>query len=196
MSFRNNSRFWRMKKKSRLGSNIIAAVWGIAEASFFFIVPDVFLSYIALQSYKKALIASVYALVGAICGGLIIYWWAYHNESGTIVFLDLIPGISPELIAQGKVLFQQDMFYGMLQGSVTGIPYKIFSAQAGIERVSIISFILASIPARFIRFAIVPLATSYISRTLLKSKSYLAKTRILCGFWIVFYIGYFYKVGW
>ena len=51
-----------------LGVNLGAAVWGFAEATLFFIVPDVLLSWIALHAPRKALVACLWAVVGAPSG--------------------------------------------------------------------------------------------------------------------------------
>ena len=50
-------------------ANALAAIWGAAEATLFFIVPDVFLSWLALSDRRQALIACLYALLGALVGG-------------------------------------------------------------------------------------------------------------------------------
>jgi len=44
--------------------NLVALSWGFAEATFFFIVPDVFLSRIALDRIRTAWAASVWATLG------------------------------------------------------------------------------------------------------------------------------------
>jgi hypothetical protein len=44
-------------------ANAVAFLWGIAEATFFFIVPDVLLSWLALSSHRRGLIACVFAVV-------------------------------------------------------------------------------------------------------------------------------------
>ena len=54
----------------RIGrANAIASLWGFAEATVFFIVPDVLLSWLALRSPKSGLIACLFALLGALIGG-------------------------------------------------------------------------------------------------------------------------------
>lgn len=184
-----------MKKKLLSGNNVIAWLWGAAEATFFFIVPDVFLSYLALDGYKKALIACVYVLAGALAGGLFMYTISY-NKTEVTALLDMVPGISPSLIQHGQVLFDRHMLYGMLEGSFSGVPYKIFSAHAGSTSAPIILFILASAAARFPRFIAISLLTAIITQTLLKNKTSVVKKRILIAVWTLFYICYFYNMGW
>lgn len=47
-----------------------AFAWGLAEATFFFIVPDVFTTRLALQDFKRALISCIFTLAGALLGGV------------------------------------------------------------------------------------------------------------------------------
>ena len=47
-------------------SMLIAFVWGMAEATFFFVVPDVYLGFIALLHPRRALMATMMAVGGAI----------------------------------------------------------------------------------------------------------------------------------
>ena len=176
--------------------SITAMVWGMAEASVFFIVPDVWLSYIALSHTRHALIAAAYAVAGALIGGLGMYAYAQIHPIGAIDFLDAIPGISEPLLAHAGQLFKQDEFSGMLRGAFTGIPYKIFCADAGVAGVSIAYFLLASAAARFLRFAAVVGVTALLARTLFRKQSAAVKTYILGAFWVMFYIAYFYRMGW
>lgn len=46
--------------------NAVAFFWRFAEATLFLIVPDVWLSGIALCNFAKALRASAFALAGAV----------------------------------------------------------------------------------------------------------------------------------
>ena len=176
--------------------SIIAMVWGMAEASVFFIVPDVWLSYLALGHTRHALIAAACAVAGALIGGLGMYVYARNNTIDAIDFLDTIPGISGPLITHAGQLFEQDELFGMLRGTFTGIPYKIFCADAGAAGVSIAYFLLASAAARFIRFAATIGVTALLARTLFRKQSAAAKTYIIGAFWVIFYIAYFYRMGW
>ncbi len=71
----------------------IAFVWGLAEATVFFIVPDVFLTFVACRDLRSALKTTVAAVCGALVGGLIMY------SFGQRAILLRVPGIHPDLIA-------------------------------------------------------------------------------------------------
>src|SRR4051812_49427451 len=63
---RNGTRSW-------LWPLLTGIVWGLAEATWFFIVPDVLLCYWGLRSGKKALIATLAVVAGAMIGAVFLY---------------------------------------------------------------------------------------------------------------------------
>src|SRR5436190_22841966 len=76
----------------------LALAWGLAEATFFFIVPDVLLTLIACRAVKPALKATVAALAGALAGGTIMYIFGARDAEAARTFLDHVPAIKPALI--------------------------------------------------------------------------------------------------
>ena len=77
-----------------MGIIIAATLWGFAEATVFFIVPDVFLSVLAMFDMSKALVACLYALFGALVGGVVMYNWGIVDLAGALRVLDTLPSIS------------------------------------------------------------------------------------------------------
>jgi hypothetical protein len=78
---------------SAVGVNAIAILWGFAEATLFFIVPDVWLTAIAVWIPRKAWMACLFALLGALAGGALMYSWGYMAPSTALTALERIPGI-------------------------------------------------------------------------------------------------------
>ncbi|MCJ7434427.1 MAG: hypothetical protein MUO77_13145 [Anaerolineales bacterium] len=74
-------------------TNLIAFVWGLAEATLFFIIPDVGLSVIALKGVDVGLVACIYALAGALVGGTIMYYLGQANIKTVARVLEKIPAI-------------------------------------------------------------------------------------------------------
>src|SRR5687768_13543988 len=52
---------------------VAAMAWGFAEATLFFLVPDLVVGWIALRSPRRVLAPSVAASAGAVVGGLLVY---------------------------------------------------------------------------------------------------------------------------
>jgi membrane protein YqaA with SNARE-associated domain len=77
-----------------------AAAWGFAEAIFFFIVPDVLLSRVALNNPRRAYSLVITTLIGAVLGGAISYSIGSSDVSLANQWLDAVPAINPEMIAK------------------------------------------------------------------------------------------------
>lgn len=114
-----------------MGINLGAALWGIAEATLFFIVPDVYLTGVGLYDVRKSLFACLYALLGAMVGGTIMYYWGMRDVGGALGALDSIPSISTGMLARARADVVEMGTWAMLRGPLLGVPYKIFAVQAG-----------------------------------------------------------------
>jgi len=176
----------------------IAFAWGLAEATFFFIVPDVLLTLLARGALKPALKASGAALAGALVGGACMYAFASAAPDAARAALDYVPAISPTLIA--RVAGQTDEYglIAILTGPLKGIPYKIYAVCWGAQGRSFAGFLLISIPARYVRFFL----SAVVARLLARALEPFTKRRasveilILAGIWTAFYGFYFWRFGW
>lgn len=124
-----------------------------AESSFFPIPPDVMLAPMCLGTPKRAwrfaLIATVFSVLGGLCGYLI----------GALAF-DLI---EPTLRAShywsayetAVAWFEQWGFWAMLVAGFSPIPYKVFTVAGGVMAMGLLPFTLASIIGRGARFFLV-----------------------------------------
>ena len=168
-----------------------AALWGLAEASVFFIVPDVLLSWYALSGIRRALTACLYALAGALAGGTLIWFWGRHDpEAFRALFLSL-PGIDEAMIAGVRSQLESMGLTAVFLGPLKGTPYKIYALEASILDYPYPLFLLISIPARLTRFVLVTLLVGGI-RAALGSRLSLPGARLthlVC--WTLFYAWYF-----
>jgi membrane protein YqaA with SNARE-associated domain len=171
--------------------NFIALLWGFAEATIFFIVPDVWISMVALSSLQDGLLACVYALAGAILGGIIMYRWGRLDLKSVNDFMVRLPAIRPRDIQDVQASLQKSGAFAVFLGPLLGIPYKIYAANSG-SVISVFSLILISIPARVIRFILIALITSKLSSGVMGHLSHVQKIEIMIAFWVVFYSIYFF----
>jgi membrane protein YqaA with SNARE-associated domain len=133
-------------------SLIIAFIWGFAEATLFFIVPDVYLGFVALFHWRRGLSAAIAALLGAMLGGSVMYVLATNDPSGINELLIRVPLIDTALVNEVAGNMRADGLVTILTGPLKGTPYKIYAAQAGEQAFSFLSFLLMTIPARLERF--------------------------------------------
>ena len=82
--------------------NGLAASWGAAEATLFFIVPDVLLSRMALQDRRRALQACLWALAGALAGGTLVWMLGYADPAANPM-VRTIGGPGVRLLPAGSV---------------------------------------------------------------------------------------------
>lgn len=170
---------------------IIAGLWGFAEATLFFIVPDVWLSLIAVRrGLTPALIACGFAVAGALLGGAILYAWGVTDPGSAREALDWIPAIDKGLIKDVRRSLSRDGVGALFVGPLTGVPYKIYAVEASAAGISMLAFLSVSIPARLLRFAAVTVVAWTISRLLERHANRFIRTLILLAVWAAFYAIY------
>jgi membrane protein YqaA with SNARE-associated domain len=167
---------------------LIAFAWGFAEATFFFIVPDVCLTFIALASVRTAFEASFSALAGALAGGCAMYVYGHGSQESARSFLNRIPGIKSSLLGSVRLQLQTRGLLAVLRGPLQGIPYKIYAVEWGALRGGFTGFLLASVPARYPRFLLSVLVAA-------SCREYVSALG-LGVIWLFFYCFYFRKFGW
>ena len=176
---------------------VLAFAWGLAEATFFFIVPDVLLTLIACRALKPAVNATVATLAGALIGGALMCALGSSDAQFARIALDRIPAISPELIARVGDQIDQSGFLAVMFGPIKGIPYKIYAVEWGARHDNLLTFLLISIPARYIRFLLAAAAARIIARLIEPLTRHRAtiEASILALVWLGFYTFYFTRFG-
>lgn len=172
-------------------TNLIAFVWGLAEATLFFIIPDVGLSVIALKGVDVGLVACIYALAGALVGGTIMYYLGQANIKTVARVLEKIPAIRHADLEKVRSDLEKSGIKAIFWGPVYGIPYKIYAAHAHLIT-SIFMFLLISIPARMVRFALVALTLPYVIEKLLPRASLTLQIQAVIFLWVIIYAVYFF----
>ena len=168
-----------------------AAAWGLAEATVFFIVPDVLLTFVALKDGKRATTLCLWALGGALVGGTIMFWWGSHDKESAEDLLTEIPAIDHAMIQKVETQMEDNGVKAAFVGPLTGRPYKIYATYAGSSGENLAIFLLISVPARLLRFLALAWLTTAVSKGLLRKKSRRFSTLLLTFIWIVFYGWYF-----
>lgn len=174
----------------------IAALWGFAEATLFFLVPDIWLTALAVRrGMKTALIACMAALAGALFGGLVMYEWGASNAEAARVLLERVPAINAAMIADVGDRLREDGLSAVFLGPLFGIPYKIFAVEAASAGIGLVAFLTVSIPARLLRFLLLSVVAWAISTALSGRTGIRFRTALLTACWAVFYVGYFAVMG-
>lgn len=181
-----------MKARS---SGIAAGIWGFAEATVFFIVPDVLLSWIALKDPAKAYRACLWATAGALVGGVITWYVGSVNPEPARSLFAWIPAISDAMIADVRSQLDERGLVALFIGPLIGTPYKIYALEAAGAGFGIWGFLLISIPARLLRFVLVTSVVALVSKGLKRFVQVRRLQLILVVAWISFYTFYFYVMS-
>lgn len=174
----------RSASRSSSRDHGIAGAWGFAEATFFFVVPDVWTTWVGLRRPKRALGTTVSALGGAMLGGTLTYWWgrkvADHTSRRVLV---KVPAITDGMITEVEQEVTKSGSASLLRGPTRGVPYKLYARTAGLQRTSLLKFLAWSVPGRLIRFIVMTSAASLIAAVVRRKFPGISERRISIAFW-------------
>jgi membrane protein YqaA with SNARE-associated domain len=133
-----------------------AALWGFAEATAFFVVPDVLLTAAVLMlGIAATLRLAAAAAIAAVAGGMVMLAWGASDIDGAHAFLLAIPLIGGDLLARVQADIAGAWPANLTIGAITGAPYKIYAVEAGAAGINPFAFAFVSFAARLARFALV-----------------------------------------
>lgn len=175
---------------STLGINVAAFAWGWAEATLFFLIPEVVLTSIALHDARAAWLACFWCLAGALIGGTLMYTWGAYNFEGALVGLDRVPGVNRAMSTSVEEQLRAHGAWALFNGPVSGTPYKVYAVHAGAIGIPFVVFLLVSVPARLARFLLVTGLVILICR-FLPGLGVWVRRLIHIGLWTAFYAWFF-----
>jgi len=131
----------------------LGALWGFAEATVFFLVPDILIAAAALFSPRKSFTQVAAVLIGALLGGALMYTAAdkYPDETRNAVLH--VPFVKTRLLQRADLEMQSHGMWAMCLGAFSGVPYKTYAATAP-RFAPFEAFMAVSVPARLERFLI------------------------------------------
>ena len=170
--------------RSMRGAGIAGLVWGMAEASFFFIVPDVLISAVALRSGRSAFAAVLGSLVGACIAGAAMFHWSQADPASARAAVDTVPFIPARLFEIAQTLSADRRGLANQFGSIIGVPYKLFAV-----------FLGWTLPGRAARFVLTAVVASMLARTLGSRWQPRAIMGAWAVLWIAIYAGYWTQMS-
>ncbi|HEV8612306.1 MAG TPA: hypothetical protein VGQ73_02275 [Gemmatimonadales bacterium] len=189
-------RIRRLGRDERL-ARLAGFWWGFAEGLFFFVVPDVYISFVALFSPRAGAVAWLSSIGGSAVAVSAIYLVTVVLGLGYLRFLELIPGISGALLERvGGRLATEGLPYTpfLVFG---GVPLKVYGALAFSLGHSLGSVLVWTVFARIVRIA--PTFAAAAAVRLLFRRMIDARATVWCallvGFWVAFYIFYFIRMS-
>lgn len=173
----------------------LAFLWGLAEGTFFFIIPDVFLSLVAILNLRHSWKHLVCALLGATLGGAILFQWSERSPAAAHAAVVHVPFVRESMFTQVQDGFRKDGVMAMAIGSFSGLPYKLYAVEAP-KYCRATTFLLASPPARAIRFLLVWFGFGAVAAWLRKYRGTRAATllKIYAAIWFACYALYWGRI--
>jgi membrane protein YqaA with SNARE-associated domain len=131
----------------------VGALWGLAEATVFFLVPDIIITASALFSPRRSFAQMMAVLIGALLGGALLYTAAdkYPDEARNAVLS--VPFIKTRMLEKSERQLQDHGLWALCIGAFAGIPYKTY-ALAAPRHAPFEAFMAVSVPARLSRFLV------------------------------------------
>jgi membrane protein YqaA with SNARE-associated domain len=75
-----------------LGALALLFAWGFAEATVFFVVCDVAVSWIAVRrGLRSGVVAALVAAAGAVLGIVLLHGWALRDPAAALALVDGCP---------------------------------------------------------------------------------------------------------
>lgn len=179
------------RRRRGRGDLAAAGVWGFAEATLFFLVPDVLLTWVAVGDLRRSLVACCYAVAGAVAGGCVMYLWGAGDAPGALSAVEKLPAVGPAMIDGVRRSLVEDGLTAVLSGPLTGTPYKVYAVQAGAVGLPRWTFLLVSVPARGLRFVVLTLVAAAVSAALGSRLALRSKRAVHASAWAAFYAWYF-----
>lgn len=134
---------------------IVLSFIAFIESAFFPIPPDFFIVPMIMakpDSWKKiALWVSIFSVLGSFLGYYIGF--ALFESFGHLIIEKY--KLADEMVRVGQT-YNDNAFWSLLVAAFTPIPYKLFTIAAGVFKVSLIPFTLASVIGRTARYVLVP----------------------------------------
>lgn len=179
------------------GALTLAFAWGFAEATLFFVIPDVLLTWLALTRPRLAFRACAAALAGALVGGAVMFAWGGAEPDAARAALEAVPAVSAAAVDDVATELAEHGLGAVFLGPLTGKPYKIYAVQAAAGGVGLAPFLLVSVPARGLRFLFAVAATAGLLRLPRVRRLPVPWRRALhVAWWLAVYGVYFSLKGW
>lgn len=171
---------------------VASALWGYAEATRFWIIPDPGLAWIALNRSRFTTASVVAATLGAVAGGIRMHRHATAEHER----LTDIPGVSPAMLADARARFAARGWSAVVRAPLDGIPYKVYAVESALAGRPLGELVVWTPIARLWRFALSALGARVIGVVFGPSIRRHERRWLLASvaFWIVVYLRYFARL--
>lgn len=134
-------------------------VWSFLEASLWWVAPDVAISIGYLHRPARRNLFFTLALLGAMAGGGVSYYWALHYPEHWKAYVLGMPFHTASHYQGIQAHLRERGLWALVVGAWTGMPYKLFCGAAALQSLPVVPVLAVGVISRAIRFGLVLLAT-------------------------------------
>ena len=173
----------------------LAFLWGLAEGTFFFVVPDLIISLAALFVPRSAWRHILAAIAGSMIAGALLFNWAAGDPQAAHRAVARVPFVTAGMFDHVETGYRRRGMAALLLGPLSGTPYKIYAVEAP-GFLGRAAFLWGTIPARGERFLLVWGAFGLLGSLLRNCRRGSASQLLLWhgSFWIVLYAFYWGRI--
>jgi len=172
---------------------LLAGLWGLAEATLFFVVPDVHFTLVAAFRPGRALALVGAATAGALLGGVLMFTWSAGDPERARAAVGNVPAVGSGMVDETEARLRASGAAALFDRPLGGVPYKVYAVLAP-EHFSLGRFLLLSPPARLERFAPSWLSFALLGWAITRRPS--VPRRFVLGlhafFWTALYVYYWF----
>lgn len=170
---------------------VIAVAWGFAEGTFFFFIPDIVITFVALFYWRRSFLVLVGALAGSLLAGVVMYFFGSMCPDEARRMVGHVPWVVPSMFGVVEQKYVEHGIWTLAMAPFSGIPYKVY-AILGHSFFGLGTFLAYSIPARLGRFVLgwaIAGALGWILKK--KTRRHVGAALVLFGcYWVVTYAVY------
>ena len=175
----------------------ISGAWGFAEATVFFVVPDVAVGVVALLAPRRWWRVASLTIGASLLGGLVLFTAASVDRDTARSVVTALPGIDEEMTSGVAGDLEDDGGMALVRAPFSGIPYKVYAVEMADRSWAVGSFLGWSLPSRAMRILPVAGFAALVGRWFagfIRRRTGLVLGAYLVG-WVVLYVFYFRSVG-
>lgn len=175
---------------------VLAFVWGFAEGTLFFLVPDVCFTLTTALRPRRGLLQLALAVAGAFLAGNVMYSWAASNPRQAQRVVAAVPFVGERMLEDNYRRLETRGAWTMLENPLSGVPYKVYAVLAP-ARFSYGEFLLLTVPARAERMLVswIPVALiALFLRRLEESRRWRVAVAAHAVCWLAIYAYYWSRL--
>jgi membrane protein YqaA with SNARE-associated domain len=181
-----------VRRVSSRASLWLGAGWAFAEATLFFIVPDVWLGFVALYAPRRMPVTLVAITIGAALGAVGLYLATLVLGDGFSSVLAAVPGIDWADLEQARSELADQGATAFLNGILAALPVKVYihaSALLGVDLPDVVVFTMVNRIERLLLFGLAMACVGWLGRPVVARWPRAAAFLYVLS-WGIFYTGF------